>query len=75
VTGLRTGTGHRPEGAAAAADAAGARRGPRRRTVGVRDVDLTVDAGELVLLVGQVGSGKSSLLAALAGLVDHEGRI
>ena len=44
-------------------------------TVGVRDVDLTVDAGALVLLVGQVGSGKSSLLAALAGLVDHEGRI
>ena len=44
-------------------------------TVGVRDVDLTVDAGDLVLLVGQVGSGKSSLLAALAGLVDHEGRI
>ena len=44
-------------------------------TVGVRDVDLTVEAGALVLLVGQVGSGKSSLLAALAGLVDHEGRI
>jgi ABC-type transport system involved in cytochrome bd biosynthesis fused ATPase/permease subunit len=44
-------------------------------TVGVRDVDLTVDAGALVLLVGQVGSGKSSLLGALAGLVDHEGRI
>ncbi|MFD0805288.1 ATP-binding cassette domain-containing protein [Nocardioides caeni] len=44
-------------------------------TIGVRDVDLTVRAGELVLLVGQVGSGKSSLLSALAGLIDHEGRI
>lgn len=44
-------------------------------TIGVSDVDLTVDAGELVLLVGQVGSGKSSLLAALAGLVDHRGDV
>jgi ABC-type multidrug transport system fused ATPase/permease subunit len=44
-------------------------------TVGVRDVDLDVGAGELVLLLGRVGSGKSSLLAALAGLVDHEGRV
>lgn len=44
-------------------------------TVGVADVDLTLEAGELVLLTGRVGSGKSSLLAALAGLVDHEGAI
>lgn len=44
-------------------------------TLGVRDVDLTVRAGELVLLVGAVGSGKSSLLAALAGLVDHTGSV
>jgi ABC-type multidrug transport system fused ATPase/permease subunit len=44
-------------------------------TLGIEDVDLTVDKGELVLLVGQIGSGKSSLLAALAGLVDHTGSI
>ncbi|BCY07963.1 ABC transporter ATP-binding protein [Actinoplanes sp. L3-i22] len=40
---------------------------------GVRDVDLTVDRGELVLVVGPVGSGKSSLLRALAGIVHHTG--
>ncbi len=44
-------------------------------TVGVRDVDLEVRRGEIVLLVGTVGSGKSSLLRALAGLVDHEGTL
>ncbi len=42
-------------------------------TVGVRDVDLTVDRGQLVLVVGPVGSGKSSLLRALAGIVHHTG--
>lgn len=44
-------------------------------TRGVVGVDLDVQAGELVLLLGQVGSGKSSLLAALAGLIDHTGAI
>jgi ABC-type transport system involved in cytochrome bd biosynthesis fused ATPase/permease subunit len=44
-------------------------------TLGVEDVDLTVRRGELVLLLGQIGSGKSSLLAALAGLVDHTGSV
>ena len=44
-------------------------------TLGVEEVDLTLHSGELVLLVGQVGSGKSSLLGALAGLVDHTGSI
>ena len=44
-------------------------------TRGATGVDLTVEAGELVPLLGQVGSGKSSLLASLAGLVDHTGSI
>jgi ABC-type multidrug transport system fused ATPase/permease subunit len=44
-------------------------------TVGVRDVDLSVDRGQLVLVVGPVGSGKSSLLRALAGIVHHTGAL
>ncbi|WP_454041193.1 ATP-binding cassette domain-containing protein [Cellulosimicrobium sp. Marseille-Q8652] len=44
-------------------------------TIGVQGVDLSVRRGELVLLLGQVGSGKSSLLAALAGLMEHTGAI
>ena len=44
-------------------------------TIGVQDVDLEVRRGELVLLLGQVGSGKSSLLRGLAGLIDHTGSI
>ncbi|MEU4219106.1 ABC transporter ATP-binding protein/permease [Actinoplanes sp. NPDC026623] len=44
-------------------------------TVGAQDIDLTVDRGELVLVVGPVGSGKSSLLRALAGIVHHTGAL
>ncbi|HET7406757.1 MAG TPA: ABC transporter ATP-binding protein [Mycobacteriales bacterium] len=44
-------------------------------TIGVERVTFTVDAGELVLLLGPIGSGKSSLLAALAGLVHHSGHV
>jgi ABC-type multidrug transport system fused ATPase/permease subunit len=44
-------------------------------TVAVRDVDLTVHRGQLVLLIGPVGAGKSSLLRALAGIVHHTGAL
>jgi ABC-type transport system involved in cytochrome bd biosynthesis fused ATPase/permease subunit len=44
-------------------------------TLGVQDVDLAVNRGELVLVVGPVGSGKSSLLRALAGIVHHTGEL
>ena len=44
-------------------------------TLGATDVDLTVRSRELVLLLGQVGSGKSSLLSALAGLIGSTGEI
>jgi ABC-type multidrug transport system fused ATPase/permease subunit len=41
----------------------------------VRDVDFTVNRGELVLVVGPVGAGKSSLLRALAGITHHRGKL
>ncbi|MFZ8910805.1 MAG: ABC transporter ATP-binding protein [Candidatus Nanopelagicales bacterium] len=35
------------------------------------DVSLTIDEGELVLVVGETGSGKSTFLRAINGLVPH----
>ncbi|MFD3660665.1 ABC transporter ATP-binding protein [Streptomyces sp. NPDC058659] len=37
----------------------------------LRDLNLTVPEGELVLLVGPSGVGKSTLLGAVSGLVPH----
>ena len=39
------------------------------------EVDLTVDDGEVVTLIGANGAGKSSTLGAISGLVDHTGTI
>lgn len=44
-------------------------------TIGVNRVNLTVEAGEFVLLLGQIGSGKSSLMSALCGLAEYTGDI
>lgn len=36
----------------------------------LKDVDLTVDKGEFIYIIGKVGSGKSSLLKTLYGELD-----
>jgi len=37
----------------------------------LRDVDLEIDRGELVLVLGSTGSGKSTFLRCLIGLIPH----
>jgi energy-coupling factor transport system ATP-binding protein len=37
----------------------------------LRDVDLTIAPGELVVVAGSSGSGKSTLLRAVSGLAPH----
>ncbi len=37
----------------------------------LRDVQVTIDEGELALVVGATGTGKSTLLGAINGLVPH----
>lgn len=42
---------------------------------GARNVELTVNKGELLGVVGESGSGKSTIAKVLAGLQDFEGRL
>ena len=44
-------------------------KGPRHV---LRDVNLSVEHGEFVSIVGAMGSGKSTLLSILAGLTDAD---
>ena len=37
----------------------------------LRDVDLTIPEGDLVLVIGRTGSGKSTLLNLINGLAPH----
>ncbi|MFW5737768.1 MAG: ABC transporter ATP-binding protein [Spirochaetota bacterium] len=45
------------------------------RVRAVKGIDFSVEAGEIVSLIGANGAGKSSTLLALAGAVDSEGAI
>ena len=44
-----------------------------RRSWAVRGLDLTVEHGERVLLLGASGAGKSTVLHAAAGLLSDDG--
>jgi len=48
---------------------------PRGRLRAVDGVSLTVHAGEVVGLIGESGSGKSTVLLAVMGLIPKPGRI
>ena len=38
----------------------------------VKGIDLEVQSGELVSLIGSNGAGKTSTLTAIAGMIEHQ---
>jgi energy-coupling factor transport system ATP-binding protein len=49
--------------------------GSTRTTTAVRDQELAARAGQIHALVGESGSGKSTMVLALAGLLEHSGTV
>ncbi|MCK9900594.1 peptide ABC transporter ATP-binding protein [Parafrankia colletiae] len=49
-----------------------ARSGPSRRTTVLRDVSLDVRPGEIVGVIGETGSGKTTLARAIVGLAPSD---
>jgi nitrate/nitrite transport system ATP-binding protein len=45
---------------------------PERRTEVLRDIDLDVDEGEFVAIVGYSGAGKTTLISLIAGLLQPD---
>lgn len=41
-------------------------------TVGIEDVDLTLDRGSFTVVTGRIGSGKTTLLRAILGLLEPQ---
>ncbi len=44
-------------------------------TAGIRDVAFVVDAGEFVVITGRIGSGKTTVVRSLLGLVPADGTV
>src|SRR5688572_9725306 len=76
ITGLDLAFGARPRVTFAALDGGASRREVQestRQVVAVHGVDLSVRAGELLVVMGLSGSGKSSLLRCINGLNGRGG--